>query len=163
MSQPQKNAMPLLLILLLSLLPCPAFGAQEYGFTTDNLDDISDISHQHVTQIMQDRRGFLWLSSWNGLYRFDGYDFVSFKTKPGDGNEMNSDRVRNIVPDYDVTPETATGNIYCLVDYDVFLFDVRTSAFSPVTGSIEKKARKVFAKNGSRCEDFTDNRASIGR
>lgn len=74
--------MPLLLILLLSLLPCPAFGAQEYGFTTDNLDDISDISHQHVTQIMQDRRGFLWLSSWNGLYRFDGYDFVSSKRSP---------------------------------------------------------------------------------
>lgn len=150
--------MPLILILLLSLFPSPVSGAQEDCFITDNLDDISDISHQHVTQIMQDRRGFLWLSSWNGLYRFDGYDFVSFKAKPGDGNEMSSDRVRNIVPDYDVTPETATGNIYCLVDYDVFLFDVRTSAFSPMTGSIEKKARKVFAKNGSRCEDFTDNR-----
>lgn len=150
--------MPLILTLLFSLLSCPTFGTQEDTSVTDNLDDISDISHQHVTQIMQDRRGFLWLSSWNGLYRFDGYDFVPFKAKPGDGNDMNSDRFRNIVPDYDVTPKTAAGNIYCLVDYDVFLFNVRTSTFTPVTGSIEKKAREVFERNGSRCSDFTDSR-----
>ncbi|MCM1079910.1 MAG: helix-turn-helix domain-containing protein [Bacteroidales bacterium] len=147
-----------LLFLLFTLLSCNAFGMQEDSFVTDNLDGISDISHQHVTQILQDRRGFLWLSSWNGLYRFDGYDFVAFKAKPGDGNDMNSDRFRNIVLDYEVTPGTASGNIYCLVDYDVFLFNVRTSRFIPVTGNTANKARQVFKQHGSRCGDFTDNR-----
>lgn len=111
----------LLLVILMSMFSSVAYGMAEEDYVTDNLDEISDISRQHITQILQDKKDFLWLSSWNGLYRFDGYDFVSFKAKPGDGNDMNSDRFRNIVLDYDITPKTAVGNIYCLVDDDVFL------------------------------------------
>lgn len=156
-----RKVMPLLLFLIISLFSCPAYGAQDDDLVTDNLDNIHDISHQHVTQILQDRRGFLWLASWNGLYRFDGYDFVAFKAKPGDGNDMTSDRFRNIVLDYDITPATATGNIYCLVDYDVFLFDVRTARFLPVTGSLARKAQEVFKSHGSRCGGFTDSRGIL--
>ncbi len=150
--------MPLMLIILMSLFSSAVYGMTEENYVTDNLDEISDISHQHITQILQDKKGFLWLSSWNGLYRFDGYDFVAFKAKPGDGNDMNSDRFRNIVLDYDITPEKAVGNIYCRVDDDVFLFDVRTSTFRPVTGKPNGKARDVFKINGSRIDDFTDSR-----
>ena len=88
-----------LLIAVTLLFAFPAFGMSENDSVTYNLDEISDISNQHITQITQDRKGFLWLSSWNGLYRFDGYDFVTFKAKPGDGNGMNSCRLRNIVLD----------------------------------------------------------------
>lgn len=150
--------MYLLLIILMSFFSSVAYGMPEEDYVTDNLDEISDISHQHITQILQDKKGFLWLSSWNGLYRFDGYDFVAFKAKPGDGNDMNSDRFRNIVLDYEVTPETAAGNIYCHVDDEVFLFNVRTSGFTPVTGELNKRARRIFKKHGSRIADFTDNR-----
>lgn len=148
----------LLLVILMSMFSSVAYGMAEEDYVTDNLDEISDISRQHITQILQDKKGFLWLSSWNGLYRFDGYDFVSFKAKPGDGNDMNSDRFRNIVLDYDITPKTAVGNIYCLVDDDVFLFDVRKSIFLPVTGKTNEKAREIFKLHGSRTGDFTDNR-----
>lgn len=127
-------------------------------YVTDNLDDMSDMSHQHITQILQDRKGFLWLSSWNGLYRFDGYGFVAFKATPGDGNNMGSCRFRNIVLDYDVTPLSAVGNIYCLVDDDVFLFDVRMARFVSVGGSQERTARRLFKDNGSRTGGFTDDR-----
>lgn len=142
----------------MSMCSSVAYGMAEEDYVTDNLDEISDISRQHITQILQDKKGLLWLSSWNGLYRFDGYDFVSFKAKPGDGNDMNSDRFRNIVLDYDITPKTAVGNIYCLVDDDVFLFDVRKSIFLPVTGKTNEKAREIFKLHGSRTGDFTDNR-----
>lgn len=148
----------LLLVILFSMFSSVAYGMAEEDYVTDNLDEISDISRQHITQILQDKKDFLWLSSWNGLYRFDGYDFVSFKAKPGDGNDMNSDRFRNIVLDYDITPKTAVGNIYCLVDDDVFLFDVRKSIFLPVTGKTNEKAREIFKLHGSRTGDFTDNR-----
>ncbi len=139
------------------LLSFPAFGMPGEDDVC-NLDEVSDISHQHITQMLQDRRGFLWVSSWNGLYRFDGYDFVAFKAKPGDGNDMNSCRFRNIVLDYELTPASAVGNIYCLVDDDVFLFDVRTASFLPVSGSMNDKARRAFKRNGSRISDFKDSR-----
>lgn len=153
--------MSLLLIILFSMFSSVAYGMTEEDYVTDNLDEISDISRQHITQILQDKKGFLWLSSWNGLYRFDGYDFVSFKAKPGDGNDMNSDRFRNIVLDYDITPKSAVGNIYCHVDDDVFLFDVRRSVFLPVTGKTNEKAREIFKLHGSRIGNFVDNRGIL--
>ena len=64
--------MSLLLIILFSMFSSVAYGMTEEDYVTDNLDEISDISRQHITQILQDKKGFLWLSSWNGLYRFDG-------------------------------------------------------------------------------------------
>jgi AraC-like DNA-binding protein/ligand-binding sensor domain-containing protein len=148
----------LLLIILTALFSSAAYGMEAEDYVTDNLDDMSDMSHQHITQILQDRKGFLWLSSWNGLYRFDGYGFVAFKAMPGDGNNMGSCRFRNIVLDYDVTPLSAVGNIYCLVDDDVFLFDVRTARFVSVGGSQERTARRLFKDNGSRTGGFTDDR-----
>lgn len=150
--------MPLLLIILMVLFPSAAYGMAEEDYVTDNIDDVADISGQHVTQILQDRKGLLWLSSWNGLYRFDGYGFVVFKATPGDGNDMGSCRFRNIVPDYDITPATAVGNIYCLVDDDVFLFNVRTSRFARIEGELSDKARKVFKEHGTRIGDFEDSR-----
>ena len=35
---------------------------------------------EKVTGIAQDKRGFLWFSSWGGLFRYDGQEFRSFKT-----------------------------------------------------------------------------------
>lgn len=137
-------------VMLAALCPCAACGMTGEGYVTDNLDDMSDISRQHITQILRDKKGFLWLSSWNGLYRFDGYDFVAFKEKPGDGNNMGNCRFRNIVMDYDMTPKTAVGNIFCLVDDDVFLFNVRTSSFVHVEGNLNKKARKVLRSTKQR-------------
>lgn len=152
-----------LLIAVTLLFAFPAFGMSENDSVTYNLDEISDISNQHITQITQDRKGFLWLSSWNGLYRFDGYDFVTFKAKPGDGNGMNSCRLRNIVLDYEITPATAVGNIFCHVDDDVFLFNVRTAKFVPVSGKLNQKARQAFKRNGTRIQNFKDNRGIMWR
>ena len=28
-----------------------------------------------VNDIIQDHKGLLWFATWNGLYRFDGYNF----------------------------------------------------------------------------------------
>lgn len=152
-----------LLITVILLFVFPTSGMSENDSVAYNLDEISDISNQHITQIAQDRKGFLWLSSWNGLYRFDGYNFVTFKAKPGDGNGMNSCRLRNIVLDYEITPATATGNIFCHVDDDVFLFNVRTAKFLPVVGELNKKARSAFRRNGTKIKNFKDNRGILWR
>lgn len=35
-----------------------------------------------ISGIKQDDYGFLWISTWNGLSRFDGYNFYNYKTGP---------------------------------------------------------------------------------
>ena len=50
----------------------------------------------YVTQIVQDKRGMMWFATWNGLNRYDGYEFVCFKSRVGDGIDMPSDRIRDL-------------------------------------------------------------------
>lgn len=48
-------------------------------FTTDN-----GLPHNFVKHISQDSTGFLWISTWDGLSRYDGYEFRNYYHKPND-------------------------------------------------------------------------------
>jgi AraC-like DNA-binding protein/streptogramin lyase len=89
-------------------------------------DEEDGVPSNHLTQVLQDERGFLWFSTWNGLCRYDGYDFQTFKTQVGDGCNMKSDRIRNI----NLLPQ---GLILCQVDEDYFMFDLCTYRFRDLT------------------------------
>jgi len=43
-----------------------------------------------VTSILQDRNGFMWFNSWDGLYRYDGYNFISYKHDPDDSTSIDN-------------------------------------------------------------------------
>lgn len=89
-------------------------------------DEEDGLPHSHVTQLLQDELGFIWFATWNGLCRFDGYEFCTFKSQPGDGCHMLTDRFRDIA----LRPD---GNIVCRVDEHFYLFDTRTCRFSDMT------------------------------
>ena len=91
------------------------------------------LSHRHVTQILQDKDGFIWLATWNGLNRFDGREFVTFKSRPGDGVDMPSDRFRNIAID-DHNPNI----INCRVDDYWFRFSLLNGKFHSVDEATNK-------------------------
>ncbi len=92
----------------------------EYRFT--HYDDHNGMSQWHLTRILQDTRGYLWFATWNGLNRFDGYEFAVFKSQPGDGNNLTSDRIRNMQLGDD-------GNIYCVINEHVWRFNLTTYRF----------------------------------
>ena len=52
-------------------------------FTTDN-----GIPHNHVRSIAQDQQGFLWMATWDGLSRYDGYEFRSYYHNPNDTTSL---------------------------------------------------------------------------
>src|SRR3954468_1085056 len=57
------------------------------------------LSHQRVNTIIKDREGFMWFGTWDGINRFDGHSFVSYKSSPGDTSKLVNDRVDQIVED----------------------------------------------------------------
>ena len=77
--------------------------------TVTHYDEFSGMAQWYVTQIEQDQQGMLWFATWNGLNRYDGYEFTNFKSRMGDGIDMASDRIRDIMLAKD-------GNLRCLVD-----------------------------------------------
>jgi len=98
-------------------------------------DEEDGLPHGHVTQMLQDRHGFLWFSTWNGLCRYDGYAFQSFKPTAGDGCSMATDRIRDIA----LLPG---GNILCKEDDNYYLFDTGTYRFRDLTAEQRLAASK---------------------
>ena len=54
--------------------------------TTDGLPGMT------ITAIMQDKKGYIWLGSYDGLVRFDGIDFVSFNRSTDEKYDFSSAR-----------------------------------------------------------------------
>lgn len=52
-------------------------------YTTDN-----GLSNNLVQYIARDQTGFLWIATWDGLSRFDGYEFKNYYHKPEDPNSI---------------------------------------------------------------------------
>src|SRR5215470_7943603 len=49
--------------------------------------DVSDgLAHSHVGAIHQDRKGYLWFGTREGLSRFDGYRFTNYGERDGLGH-----------------------------------------------------------------------------
>lgn len=113
-------------------------------------DNSTNTEQWHVTQILQDAQGMIWMSTWNGLSRFDGRYFRCFKSQPGDGCDMPTDRIRDIWLDGD-------GNIGCMVDEQAFTFNVRSCRFMRSNTAKRGRANSVFMGNGKVFKHTDDN------
>ncbi|MBQ2585807.1 MAG: hypothetical protein II570_02665, partial [Bacteroidaceae bacterium] len=58
---------------MLVLQCCLALHADD-EYDIRQFDEDAGLSHGHASQILQDNDGFLWIATWNGLNRFDGYE-----------------------------------------------------------------------------------------
>jgi signal transduction histidine kinase/CheY-like chemotaxis protein len=67
------------LLAVLALLP--ALHAQQYGF--QNYGTEQGLTNLEVTTLFQDRTGFLWAGTANGVFRFDGQGFLGFGPDEG--------------------------------------------------------------------------------
>lgn len=60
--------------------------------------DVSNgLAHSHISAIHQDAKGYLWLATWEGLSRFDGYRFSNYDQRDSLGdpiiNAITEDRM----------------------------------------------------------------------
>jgi signal transduction histidine kinase/ligand-binding sensor domain-containing protein len=55
--------------------------AQQASLRHYNVGD--GLASSHVTCIFQDAKGYLWFGTWDGLSRFDGYQFVNYGSQDG--------------------------------------------------------------------------------
>lgn len=97
------------------------------------------LSHDGVMSILKDRDGFMWFGSWDGINRFDGHNFVSYKTRPGDSSSLKINRVDNIKEDQD-------GYLWLEVyDNQVYRFNKKNNKFLSISDILaEKKMKNVL-------------------
>lgn len=57
------------------------------------------LMHNSIATILQDKNGYMWFGSSNGLYRYDGYDFVYYSNSPDDNFSLLSNKVNALFED----------------------------------------------------------------
>ena len=65
----------------------------------DRLNIEHGLSQSSVYTIFQDRRGFLWFGTQDGLNRYDGYNFKTYKPDPDVSNSLSDRWITSIVED----------------------------------------------------------------
>ena len=78
------------------------------------------LSQKNIQNLIQDDNGYIWMSTWNGLERFDGYSFTNYKTYPGSKVRIANHRFTKI-------EKSSLNNVWCQTyDKHCYLFNTRT-------------------------------------
>ena len=93
--------------------------AQSYKlFTSDN-----ELPSSMISYIYQDRFGFIWIATENGLVKYDGARFVTYTHSPSDPNSLAHDFVTALAED-------KLGNLYVSTYAGVQVYSYATDHFS---------------------------------
>ena len=90
----------------------------------EHYNDDSGLSHNSVRHIVQDKYGFLWLGTFSGLNRFDGYEFKSYLSTSTGNNKIYNDDITALVLDEDAH------NLWIGTRNGLTLFKTDTQAFT---------------------------------
>jgi len=84
-------------VILFLLLIVLDLKSQPYIF--DQIGTKDGLSQNDVNDIYQDRNGFLWIATHDGLNRYDGYSFKTYRIFPDKKNSLSSNLIYGIVED----------------------------------------------------------------
>ncbi|WP_258227954.1 two-component regulator propeller domain-containing protein [Aestuariibaculum sp. M13] len=94
--------------------------AQDYSFKHLQVED--GLSHNSVICMLQDKRGFLWFGTKDGLNRYDGYNFKIYQHNPNDVTSIGSNFIRCLIESGDI--------LWVGTDTGLFKYDERMESFS---------------------------------
>ena len=72
-------------------------GQQKYNFEHISIPD--GLSNMQVWDILQDKYGFLWIATADGLNQYDGYSFKIYKNDPGNPKSLSNNYVYSLMID----------------------------------------------------------------
>ena len=86
---------------LLYIIICclPAFTSQEQPYYFRNYQVNDGVSSNTITCIIQDKKGFMWFGTRNGLNRFDGTTFKIFRNDINDPQSIGSNSILSLYED----------------------------------------------------------------
>ncbi|MFI5157363.1 MAG: two-component regulator propeller domain-containing protein [Sphingobacteriales bacterium] len=97
------------------------------------------LSHERVTSILKDKEGFMWFGTWDGLNRFDGHNFIVYKSYIGDKSELKNNRIDQMVDDN-------SGYLWIKADdQQIYRFDKKTGKFLAVSKILNDKKKNNYS------------------
>lgn len=111
----------LLLLSLCSFFTYLSSQSTQYYFSHYGIQE--GLSQNTVNAILQDRTGFLWVGTKDGLNRFDGFSFRTFKRDILDKNSIGNNYIK-------VLHEDNRGKIWVGTDAGIYVYNPYTEQFN---------------------------------
>ncbi len=96
--------------------------AQDYYFKNYQVNN--GLSSNTITSILQDKKGFMWFGTRNGLNRFDGNAFKIFRNDPKDSFSLGSNSVLSLC-------EGDSEKLWIGTYKGIYIYDPFTERFTP--------------------------------
>ena len=75
--------------------------SQQTRFRVIHFDETTGLQTTIINSILQDKTGYMWFGTGEGLYRYDGYTFQAFKKIVGESNSLQDNAVQKLAEDHD--------------------------------------------------------------
>ncbi|MEN0055926.1 MAG: two-component regulator propeller domain-containing protein [Mucilaginibacter sp.] len=109
--------------------------AQSYYFRHYQVEQ--GLSNNTVYCTLQDKHGFLWFGTKDGLNRFDGYTFKTFRHDAADKNSVSSNMIHSLCLD-------KAGNLWIGNDQGLDRYDFKTETFTHINPSNTDAVRCII-------------------
>ena len=118
--------MKLFLTILIGIIgifqPLVSFGEEVHDFYFRHYTNKEGLSHNTVYCAWQDRQGFMWFGTDDGLNRFDGYHFRTYRHNSNDSASLSNDRIVSLFEDTADRLWVCTFSNTCYYDYQTDRF-----------------------------------------
>ena len=116
-------------------------------YTTEHYVMEKGLSQNSIFSIYQDKIGFMWFGTWDGLNRYDGYSFVPFSaTHKGIEQEVGRNESINYIVDDE------EGNIWIATEAGLIKFVRKTQKYYVFSFVLDKE--NVLSSNSLSCLIF---------
>jgi len=94
------------------------------------------LSNNAAICCLQDRKGFIWFGTKDGLNRFDGYTFKAFRNDPADSGSIGNNFIHCLYED-------SKGILWVGTENGLYAYDEKTESFSLLNPSANAPVRDV--------------------
>ncbi|MBN2274629.1 MAG: response regulator [Bacteroidales bacterium] len=115
--------------------------SQFNSFIFQNISTHDGLSQNTIVSIAQDKYGFMWFGTFNGLNRYDGYDFKIYLHDKRNPKSLSSSRITDMCSD-------SAGNLWVRAHDDIYnLYNYETDDFDHFTeDQISQEVKDKFAE-----------------
>lgn len=134
----------LLVVVAMLLTPLSAAATEPLRGIFTEYTAIDGMAHNNIHDIYTDSQGYVWLCTWSGVSRFDGYNFKNYCTDPKN-MPVRHNRFRSVDED------GATNLWFRTYDDHIYRFDRQTEKFEDVCEGIDQLRNQLFRVDHLLC------------
>src|SRR3990172_4615877 len=146
----KNHFIPKMTLMLVAFLCVDINYAQGIKFKFDQLRENAKLSNLNISGILQDKMGFLWFSTDDGLNKYDGYSVTVFKHDDKDSTTLSSSRINCIWEDRD-------GNIWIGTDNGLNRYDIENERLTRYTSDPNDSTTIAHGYISAILEDHENN------